>query len=69
MPANADDNEEEYLEEEVTEVFNPEGLMTGSEFLRLAERRDTDEDMHKHHCFVVFVHEADPKDGFRPVHP
>ena len=46
--------------------MNPEGLLTGTEFLRLAERREINED---NHCFVVFVREADPEDGYRPAHP
>ena len=54
------------LKEEATNMANPEALLRGNEFLRLTERREIDED---NHCFVVFVREADPEDGYRPAHP
>ena len=58
--------DEDDLEEGAPDTTDPEGLLTGNEFLRLAGRREIDED---NHCFVVFVREADPEDGYQPAHP
>ena len=59
------DDEDDYGEK-LEEMMNPEGLISGNEFLRLTGKQGHDED---NHCFVVFVREADPEDGYRPTHP
>ena len=59
-------NDEDDLEGEATDMTNPEGLLTGNEFLRLVESKRLTKTTTALWCFV---REVDPKDGYRPAHP